>query len=49
MYSHSLQELNSFVLELVKGQVLSCEQELPLQGALNELLQSICPGCSQGE
>ena len=49
MYSLSLQELNSFVLELTAGQVLSNEQELPLQGALSELLQSICPRCSQGE
>ena len=48
MYSLSLQELDSFVLELTTGQVLSNEQELPFQGALSELFQSICPRCSQG-
>ena len=49
MYSHSLQEFSSFVLGLVKGQVVSVEQKLPLQGDLSEMLQSICPGCSQVE
>ena len=47
MYSLSPQELNSVVLELIRGQALSNGQELPLQGALSELLQSICPRCSQ--
>lgn len=47
MYSFSPQELNSIVLQLIRGKALSNGQELPLQGALSELLQSICPRCSQ--
>ena len=49
MYSLSLQDLNSIVLKLTSGQVLSNEQELPLEGTLRELLQSICPGCSRDD
>ena len=49
MYSLSVQELNTYVLELIAGQVLSNKQELPLQGTLSELFQSICPRCSQGD
>lgn len=49
MYSLSQLELKELVLELTAGQALRTEQELPPQGVLDELLQWICPRCSQGE
>ena len=47
MYSFSLQELNGMVLELTAGQPLNEEPELPYQGRLRDLLQSICVRCGQ--
>ena len=49
MYSLSLKELNTSVQELATGQGQSNEQQSPSQGTLGELLQSICPRCSQRE
>lgn len=48
MYSLPLHELNAVVLELAKGQALSSDQEMDVQGTLSELLQSVCARCSQG-
>ena len=48
MYSLSLHELNTVVLELARGQALGSNQEMDVQGTLSELLQSVCARCSQG-
>ena len=48
MYSLSLHELNTVVLELARGQSLGSDQEMDVQGTLSELLQSVCARCSQG-
>ena len=47
MYSLSVEDLNTSVVELTKGRMLSSEQELAVDGTLSELLQSICQRCSQ--
>ena len=48
MYALSLHELDTVVLELARGQALSSDQEMDVQGTLSELLQSVCARCSQG-
>ena len=47
MYSLSLHQLNTVVLELARGQALDSDQEMDVQGTLSELLQSVCSHCSQ--
>ena len=49
MYSLSLEDLDISVVELTKGQAVESKKELGAGGTLSELLQTVCPRCSQEE